>query len=71
MEKTVSRDKHGQNIWEYPKFSREIAHHGKILVSLSKESLARIDKSFLLGQWLGTRLYFHEILTLCWTSIIL
>ena len=33
-------------------------------ISLFKESFASIDKVFFLGGKLGTRLYFHEVLTL-------
>ena len=47
---------HGQNIWEKLQFSCEIANYGKSSISIFKNSLASIDKIFLLGGRLGTRL---------------
>ena len=61
---------HGQNIWEKLWFLCEIAHYEKSSISIFKESFASIDKILFLGGRLGTRLYFHEVLTLFWTFLI-
>ena len=62
--------KHGQNIWEKLWFACEIAHYGKSSISIFKESFVSIDKILFLGGRLGTRLYFHKVLTLLWTFLI-
>ena len=48
----------------FEKNSFEIVHYGKSSIALFKESFASIDKILSLGGRLGTRLYFHEVLTL-------
>ena len=46
----------GQNIWEKLSFSCEIAHYGKISISLFQQFFGDIDKIFISGVRLGTTL---------------
>ena len=47
---------HGQNIWEKVQFSYETPHYGKILISVFQQLFASINKIFILGGGLCTRL---------------
>ena len=53
---TVSRDNHEQNI------SCKTVHYGKSSISIFEKFFAIIDKIFNLGERLGTRLKFYEVL---------
>ena len=57
-------------IWEKLYIPCEIAYYGKGSISIFKKCLASIDKIFVLGGSLGSRLYFHEVLTLFWALMI-
>ena len=52
-QKPVSRDSHGQNIWEKLQFSSEIAHYWKNSISIFKDSFAGVEDW---GGRLGTSL---------------
>ena len=50
-----------QNIWDQLKFSCEIAHHRKSLISVFQEFSASINETFILAGRLGARLSFYEV----------
>ena len=50
-----------QNIWDQPKFSREIAHYGKKLIAIFRRFFAIIKKNFIFAGRLGTNLSFYEV----------
>ena len=50
-----------QNIWDQLKFSCEIAHHRKSLISVFQEFSDSINKTFILAGRLGARLSFYEV----------
>ena len=55
-QRTVSRDNHGQNIWDKLKFSCEIAYYEESSIYAFEEVFASIDKTFILGLRLGLKL---------------
>ena len=52
---------HSQNIWDYLYTPCDIAHYRKGLISVFGERFATINKIFILGQRLGTRLPFYGV----------
>ena len=48
----------------------EIPHYGKILISIFRQFLASIDKVFILGGRLGTRIKFYEDFRFPWSFLI-
>ena len=67
--KMVSKDNHEQNIWDKLLFSCEIGHFGKSSVSIFHEIFASIDKIFILGARLCSRVKFYKVLRFSWFSI--
>ena len=61
-QKPASRDNHLQNILDKLQFSCEMEKYGKVLISSFQQFFASINKTFILGGRLGTRLSFYEIL---------
>ena len=56
MTKNLASYNHSQNIRDKLHFSCETAHYGKSSISIFQQLFASIDKIFVLGGRLGTRL---------------
>ena len=56
MTKNLASYNHSQNIRDKLHFSCETAHYGKSSISIFQQLFASIDKIFILGGRLGTRL---------------